>query len=81
MLDDIQGRKHHNPVRSAIALRKSGRLHKRRVYLGHCFVRRGQPHLGEPKALKIRNGLLKEAPPGHFGMFAIPGEELDLCSE
>lgn len=41
-------------------------------------MRRRQPHLGEPEALKVRNCLLEIVPPAQLRVLAIPSKELDL---
>ena len=62
-LSDIQGRMHRSLGQSIISMRKRGRSYERRMHLAPRLVRRRQPHLGEPEALKVRNRLLEKVPP------------------
>ena len=80
-LGNIQGHKHRNPARPAIILRNCGWSHERRTYTGRCLMRRGQPHLSEPKTLQVRNRLFEKVPPAQLRVFAIPSKELDLSEE
>ena len=77
-LGDIRGRMHHNLAQSEMRVKKSGLSNERRMYLDHCLVRRGQPHLSEPEVLEVRNRPFKVLPPTHLRMCAIPRKELDL---